>query len=114
MTLDAASAVAALVAAKEIEALEDAIAKASFLDNTPGEDRQKLRGEAREGPTGRFSLGCRRGLGARDHTLPAGSVRPAAARTRLKKMKAEAAAKAGTADAKTPVERSPHAKEVRC
>lgn len=44
MTLDAASAVAALAAAKEIETLEDAIAKASFLDNTPGEDRQKLRG----------------------------------------------------------------------
>lgn len=40
---------------------------------------------------------------------------PAAARTRLKKLKAEAAAKAGAADvaAKTPVERSPHAKEVR-
>lgn len=37
----------------------------------------------------------------------------AAARTRLKKMKAEAAAKAGAVDAKTPVERSPHAKEVR-
>lgn len=49
MTLDAASAVAALVAAKEIEALEDAIAKASYLDNTPGEDRQKLRGERARG-----------------------------------------------------------------
>lgn len=56
MTLDAAGAVAALVGAKDIEALEDAIAKASFLDNTPGEDRQKLRG-GREGPTGRFSAG---------------------------------------------------------
>ena len=49
MTLDAASAVAALVGAKEIEALEDAIAKASFLDNTPGEDRQKLRGALARG-----------------------------------------------------------------
>lgn len=37
----------------------------------------------------------------------------AAARTRLKKMQAEAAAKAGAAEAKTPAERSPHAKEVR-
>lgn len=47
MTLDAAGAVAALVGAKDIEALEDAISKASFLDNTPGEDRQKLRGAPR-------------------------------------------------------------------
>lgn len=38
----------------------------------------------------------------------------AAARTRLRKMKAEEAAKAETAasDASKPVERSPHAKEV--
>lgn len=50
MTLDAASAVAALVGAKEIETLEDAIAKASFLDNTPGEDRQKLRGALTRAP----------------------------------------------------------------
>lgn len=45
MTVDPSSAVAALLAAKDIEALEAAIGSASFLDNTPGDDRQKLRGE---------------------------------------------------------------------
>ena len=47
MTVDASTAVAALVAAKDIEALEAAIEQSSFLDNTPGEDRQKLRGAGR-------------------------------------------------------------------
>jgi hypothetical protein len=45
MAPDAKSAVAALVAAKDIESLEYAIKEAAFLDNTPGDDRQKLRGE---------------------------------------------------------------------
>lgn len=44
MTVDAKTAVAGL-AAKDIEALGKAIAAASFLDETPGDDRQKLRGE---------------------------------------------------------------------
>lgn len=45
MTVDTATAVAALVAAKNIEALEAAISQGSFLDATPGDDRQKLRGK---------------------------------------------------------------------
>jgi hypothetical protein len=45
MTADTQSAVAALVAAKDISSLEHAIAAASFLDGVPGDDRQKLRGE---------------------------------------------------------------------
>lgn len=45
MTVDSKALVAALVAAKDIEALEAAIAAASILDNTPGDDRQKLRGK---------------------------------------------------------------------
>ncbi|KAL4434046.1 hypothetical protein ABPG75_000487 [Micractinium tetrahymenae] len=79
MTVDTATAVAALVAAKDIEALEAAISQAAFLDSVPGDDRQKLR----------------------------------AARTRLKKLKADEAAKSATAaaDAGKPVERSPHVKE---
>ena len=45
MTADAKAAVAALLAAKDLPALEAAIGAASFLDNVPGDDRQKLRGE---------------------------------------------------------------------
>ena len=41
---DPKAAVAALAAAKDVEALEAAIAAAAFLDATPGDDRQKLRG----------------------------------------------------------------------
>ena len=42
---DAGSAVYALTAAgNDTEALAEAIEAASFLDETPGEDRQKLRG----------------------------------------------------------------------
>lgn len=44
MTMDPQSAVAALEAAKDIEALVAAIEQASFLDATPGDNRQKLRG----------------------------------------------------------------------
>lgn len=45
MTADAKTAVAALLAAKDLPALEAAINGASFLDNIPGDDRQKLRGK---------------------------------------------------------------------
>lgn len=44
MTKSAEEAVAAIAAAKDMPSLEAAIAEASFLDSTPGEDRQKLRG----------------------------------------------------------------------
>lgn len=44
MTVDTATVVAALVAAKNIDALEAAISQGSFLDAIPGDDRQKLRG----------------------------------------------------------------------
>ncbi|GAB4818224.1 hypothetical protein N2152v2_005270 [Parachlorella kessleri] len=77
MAPDAKSAVAALVAAKDIEALEAAITEGAFLDATPGDDRQKLR----------------------------------AARTKLKKMKADEEAKKLADAQKNPAERSPHAKE---
>lgn len=47
MGADATAAVAALAAAgKDTEALMAAIKGAAFLDSTPGESRQKLRGEA--------------------------------------------------------------------
>jgi hypothetical protein len=42
---DASAALAALHAAgDDLEALAEAIERASFLDATPGDDRQKLRG----------------------------------------------------------------------
>jgi len=44
MTADTVSAVAALAAAKDRDALESAISAAAFLDTIPGDDRQKLRG----------------------------------------------------------------------
>lgn len=45
---DARSAVADLVAAgNDPDALADAIVNAGFLDDIPGEDRQKLRGAIR-------------------------------------------------------------------
>eukprot|EP00879_Flechtneria_rotunda_P005328 GHRR01005615.1.p1 GENE.GHRR01005615.1~~GHRR01005615.1.p1 ORF type:complete len:196 (+),score=69.96 GHRR01005615.1:221-808(+) len=44
MTADTAASVASLAAAgDDLEALAEAIIKASFLDKVPGEDRQKLR-----------------------------------------------------------------------
>lgn len=45
MTVDAKAAVAALLSAKDIEALKVAVDAAAFLDGVPGDDRQKLRGE---------------------------------------------------------------------
>lgn len=44
MTTDGKAAVASLAAAKDIPSLEAAIQAAGFLDNVPGDDRQKLRG----------------------------------------------------------------------
>ena len=45
---DASAAVKALDAAgKDTEALSEAISFAAFLDDVPGEDRQKLRGKER-------------------------------------------------------------------
>lgn len=47
--VDTASALAALAAAGDnAESLKAAILAASFLDEVPGEDRQKLRGERAE------------------------------------------------------------------
>lgn len=108
MTVDAATAVAALAAAKDVEALTEAIAGASFLDGTPGDDRQKLRGARAKGEEGSES----HVNGARSSRLPAFPP-STAARTRLKKMKAEESAKEAAAAAAGPSERSPHAKEVR-
>lgn len=65
MVQDNQAAVAALLAAKDIEDLEAAIQQASFLDAIPGEDRQKLRG-ATGGPAGRRRVAfafCRRSSG---------------------------------------------------
>lgn len=53
MTQDVQGLVAALVAAKDIEALESAIAAAAALDQTPGEDKQKLRGAGVRGRAAR-------------------------------------------------------------
>ena len=44
MTVSAQEAVTALAAAKSVEELTAAIERSSFLDSTPGDDRQKLRG----------------------------------------------------------------------
>ena len=44
MTVSAQEAVTALAAAKSVEDLTAAIERSSFLDATPGDDRQKLRG----------------------------------------------------------------------
>lgn len=44
MTADTATVVASLQAANDIDSLKSAIQNALFLDATPGEDRQKLRG----------------------------------------------------------------------
>lgn len=66
MAVDEETAVAGLVGAKDIEALEAAIGQASFLDSKPGESRQKLRGGQGEmggdmgglrPTTGRFGTG---------------------------------------------------------
>lgn len=46
MTPDTASTIAALQAAgDDLDALANAIIQASYLDEIPGEDRQKLRGK---------------------------------------------------------------------
>lgn len=47
MAVDEETAVKALVGAKDIEGLGEAIAAAGFLDAKPGESRQKLRGEGK-------------------------------------------------------------------
>ena len=126
MTRDASTAVAALTAAKDIETLEYAIQQAAFLDSVPGDDRQKLRGERRglgdaharrrqERPTPDGGMAGVVTAGPLPTTPPRPApLPPAAARMRLKKMKAEEEAKKAAADAasKNPAERSPHAKEV--
>ena len=72
MAVDNQAAVAALVGAKDIEALEAAIAAASFLDSIPGDDRQKLRGARGGGaPSGRFMPPS-----LRIHGRPAGPAAP--------------------------------------
>lgn len=114
MTVDTATAVAALVAAKDVEALEAAISQASFLDSIPGDDRQKLRGGIEL--AGAVAIPEVSRPRAACCTLSFREKKSsAAARTRLKKLKAEEAAKSAAAadDAGKPVERSPHAKEVR-
>ena len=66
MGADTATALAALAAAgTDKEALSTAIKAASFLDETPGEDRQKLRGMYCD--RSRSSSGV---LPLRTHTLP--------------------------------------------
>ena len=111
-------AIAAFAAAgNDIDALEKAIEEASYLDATPGEDRQKLRGAA---PRLSVRLSLRSahlpGRHAAHITDHSGS-RCAATRTRVKKLKKEAIAKAEAAakDAATkgPKEQSPFIKEVQ-
>lgn len=45
MTIDVATALAAIAAANDVDTLDKALQDASFIDNTPGDDRQKYRGE---------------------------------------------------------------------
>jgi hypothetical protein len=111
MTVDEERAVAALASAKEVDILEAAIADASFLDSTPGENRQKLRGASRGRETAGLNptSGCsiaRVGITFNACVV----VDLAAARTRLKKMKADEEAKLQAAIANKDV--SPWRKEV--
>jgi len=109
-------AIAAFAAAgNDIDALEKAIEEASYLDATPGEDRQKLRGMH---PAPEPALRCAHVPATRScmaYVKLAWGV-CAATRTRVKKLKKEAIAKAEAAakDAATkgPKERSPFIKEV--
>ena len=115
-TMTVSPAIAAFAAAgNDIDALEKAIEEASYLDASPGEDRQKLRGE----PTPFCQLvlsGEVHASGRAWEHLNTQSTLSAATRTRVKKLKKEAIAKAEAAakDAATkgPKERSPFIKEV--
>ena len=110
-------AIAAFAAAgNDIDALEKAIEEASYLDATPGEERQKLRGMTHSSPAAgteeEVPSFCR-AYERRNRWWPF----DAATRTRVKRLKKEAIAKAEAAakDAATkgPKERSPHIKEVQ-
>ena len=106
MGADAATALAALAAAgTDREALISAIKAATFLDETPGEDRQKLRG------TQGVQVVSVPWLAAR----ATNSLRLclAAARTKLKNLTRDEAAKKAAAAAKSAADRSPHTKEAR-
>ena len=107
---DAQAAVAAIAAAgNDTEALAEAIEKAAFLDETPGENRQTLRGRL-------LSYWHNQWLQFRN--LPciakgSGAISPnAAARTKLKKIFTDERKKKEMADADAIANRSPHKKEV--
>ena len=108
---DAQAAVAAIAAAgNDTEALAEAIEKAAFLDETPGENRQTLRGrlssyEHNQKLQLRTFMPCTaRGSGA---------ISPnAAARTKLKKIFTDERKKKEMAEADAIANRSPHKKEV--
>jgi hypothetical protein len=122
-----ASALAALTASgSDPETLASAIQGSAFLDATPGDARQQLRGE-RGGRRREERRGERRGLTGRGRArgacvLPslsrrALSPRPpsflSAARARLRKILADEEAKAAAEAARPAGERSPFVKEVR-
>jgi len=112
-----ASALAALTASgADPETLASAIQGASFLDGTPGDARQQLRGKKRRGEGGNS---VDRALGWRSSTPsppPTFSLSPCAlvpaARARLRKILADEEAKAAAEAARPAGERSPFVKEV--
>ena len=104
------AAVAAIAAAgNDTEALAEAIEKAAFLDDTPGEDRQTLRGEASLHSVNRLTL---------EPSMPFPCTKlkcyqlGAAARTKLKKIFSDEKKKQAAAEADAIANRSPHKKEV--
>ena len=107
-----ASALAALTASgADPETLASAIQGASFLDGTPGDARQQLRGKKRRGEGGNS---VDRALGWRSSTPsppPTFSLSPCAlvpaARARLRKILADEEAKAAAEAARPAGERSP-------
>lgn len=127
MTIDVGTALAAIAAANDVDTLEKALQDASFIDATPGDDRQKYRGAL--GVPARIVRALaglhrpRTGHVVDPHLLHT-CIRPgsrtlqssllAAGKAKLRKLKTEQAAKGGAASATSkPAEKSPHAKEVR-
>ncbi len=110
---EAQQAVAAFSAAgNDLDALAAAIDKASFLDGTPGEERQKLRGETVDAET--YSRECAKVQHEQrqGQRLMPSSVTWKLARTKLKKLRIDDEKKTAAASAKSAADRSPHTKEV--
>lgn len=124
MVLSAAEAVQALTDAKDdVSSLQRAVEQASFLDETPGNARQKLRGAWTGGVRQRMGFGKAvmetgniaatidsTGPFALPRTLPCGS---AAARKHLRELHKAQAERKAEQDSAAEARKSPWAKEVR-